>query len=107
MLFRSQQSIIKCTDNRLYGCGYNGHCELGIGYAQDYNDGWTQILLPSDFNPVVVGSVCSTGTTRVYMAIGSDNRAYGWGYNGQYGVIQNFIANNIDVPFQINLPFAG
>ena len=35
------------------------------------------------------------------------NKLYAWGYNGQYGVHNNNIAQHITVPMQVMLPLGG
>ena len=100
-------SIIKGTDGYLYGTGWGGYGEIGNSYTNNTNAGWTRILLPGSFNAVKVGSYCTTGTTREYIAIGSDNRMYAWGYNSQYGVLNNNISQHITVPIQIFARLGG
>ena len=114
MLFRSSgnaggyaQTIIKDTSGNLYGAGWSGYAELGTGSAPNTNTGWNRILLPSDFTCANLWGYCSTGTTKNYLAQGTDNRLYAWGYGSQVGVINNNINNHYVTPFQINQPLGG
>lgn len=100
-------AIIKGTDGNLYAAGWGGYGECGNSYTNNTNTGWNRILLPGDFVPVKVGSYCTTGTTREYIAIGADNRMYAWGYNSQYGVHNNNIGQHITVPMQIFARLGG
>lgn len=101
------QSIIKDTSNNLYVAGWSGYGENGTGSVSNSNTGWNRILLPGDFNCTTLGAYCTTGTTRGYLAIGDDNRMYAWGYNGQYGVHNNSIGQQIVVPMQVFMRLGG
>jgi alpha-tubulin suppressor-like RCC1 family protein len=76
--------IIKKTDGYLYGCGYNGYGQLGVGDTTNRST-WTQIT-GAGTNPLFVGNMgANTGMLVVQK---SDKTIWVCGWNG-YGQLGN------------------
>lgn len=89
------QVFIKKTDGYVYGSGYNGHGELGVGdLTTKYT--FTILLLPKSAHNNIkdIGYFCTAGACSTVFAITNNNTLYGWGHNEYYGVIYSYTPNN-------------
>jgi alpha-tubulin suppressor-like RCC1 family protein len=78
--------FIKKADG-LYAAGYNGNSHLGVGDTTNRSS-WTKVWLPHNagLNVKDMGCFSTTGTTRVHVALTTNNTLYAWGYNSQYAI---------------------
>lgn len=91
--------------NALYGTGYNGYGQLGIGDTTQRNS-VVQVLLPSDFKCVDIGMFQTSQPGITHVFISEDDRIFVAGYGAQRAVSEHQNIN-IPTPVQINLPFGG
>jgi alpha-tubulin suppressor-like RCC1 family protein len=89
----------------LYGSGYNGYGQLGVGDTTQRTS-FTRLNLPADFVVANIGSFYSAYPVATYLAVGTDGRLYAWGYNGQNNVT-NDTTNNTVGPVQIRPPLGA
>ena len=89
------QIFIKKSDNYVYGCGHNGNGELGIGTLTSIAT-FTKLLLPRNAHFALsdIGYFSTYGGTSSQYAITTNNTIYAWGYNGNYGIINDYSPNN-------------
>jgi alpha-tubulin suppressor-like RCC1 family protein len=97
------QAAIRKVDG-VYICGINDGGYCGLGNSISPITTFTKVLLPSDFTLKYLGSFCTNGNGRVFVAVSTDNMAYAWGYNGNLGLLDSAYSNNVFTPININLP---
>lgn len=70
-------------------CGVNDGGYCGLGNSINPITTFTKVLLPSDFTLKYLGSFCTNGNGRVFVAVSTDDRVYAWGYNGNLGLLDS------------------
>lgn len=85
--------ILLLNNGELYGAGYNGYGQLGIGTSSDQENLFVRIDSPFTYLDVS----CSMGFT---IAVKSDNTLWGWGRNID-NIWDNIAMNYIKIPIRI------
>jgi len=70
----------------LYACGINNYGQCGVGDTSNKNT-WTKVNVPGNVTGAKIkflGQTSTTGSTRQYVLVTTDNTMWVWGYNGQY-----------------------
>ena len=94
-------TFIKKTDGYLYAAGYNLYGQSGDGTTTD-NTTFGKVLLPAGVSISLLGWFATSYPTNCMVALLSDGRLFGWGYNAQNGVIDS-TTNNVLAPIQFAL----
>ncbi len=93
-------TYVELTGGAVMACGYNAHCELGIGEAGDKAT-WELVRFPYGTKIKTMGTWASTPTGNILVAVTENNQLYAWGYNGQHGIMYPTYGD-IQVPMLIN-----
>ncbi len=93
--------LILRADGTIWGAGYNGYGQLGLGDTTDRTS-FTQIIHAAFFTDIFAGD----GRYPACGAISQDKDVYLWGYNG-YGQIGNGTTANVAAPFKPVGAFQG
>lgn len=72
--------FIKKDNGMIYGCGYNGHGQLGLGNITTFYSNWTQI---ASLGTAISKMVNIGGWSFPKFAFTTDGRILATGYNGQ------------------------
>ena len=83
--------ILKCSDGRVYGCGYNRFGGFGIGTVQNYN----KFIELSAYNNIWKNPKQIANQGISLFVITQDGELYSSGYNG-YGILCLGHTNNIN-----------
>ncbi|WP_081815116.1 hypothetical protein [Leifsonia aquatica] len=93
----SSHSLALGSDGKAYAWGYNNYGQLGNGTTTSSSVPLAVTMPPGvTFTSVKAGSLYST-------ALGSDGKAYAWGYNN-YGQLGNGTITSSSVPVAVTLP---
>ena len=96
-------SFIKKSDGYIYGCGYNGTNNLGLGADTANKSSWTQITALG----TTVTKLFNLGATYgTKVALTSAGKIYVWGYNGN-GCGGNGTTTAITTPTDVTMAWAG
>ncbi len=93
--------FIKKTDSYLYGTGENGQGQLGIGSSTDATS-FTRVFFNEDVR--YMGSFTTSNEARIVIAVTSDDKFFGWGYNAHYGVFDGSTGSNYLTPVLLRTP---
>lgn len=96
------QSAILKSDG-LYMCGMNDAGYCGLGNTTNPVTSFTRTILPASFTVKFLGSYCTSGAVRIYIAVSTDNRIYAWGNNANNGVHATSTTSVI-TPVNVNTP---
>jgi alpha-tubulin suppressor-like RCC1 family protein len=89
---------------RIYGWGWNGHGQLGMGGTEDYSTSWqhsspVQINIPGDRSAKFIAA---SGWQS--FAIATDNTIWGWGINQNYSILGTGGYSSVYTPTLIRVP---
>lgn len=97
------QGAIRKADG-VYMCGFNDSGYCGVGNTSTPITSFTKTLLPANFMLKFLGSHCTSGGGRIYVAVSTDNSIYAWGFNAHYGLLDSAYTNAVSTPIYINSP---
>ena len=92
------------NSGRIYGWGWNGHGQLGMGGAEDYSTSWqysspVQIVIPGGRNAKFIAA-----SGYQSFAIATDNTIWGWGINQNYSILGTGGYASVYTPTLIRVP---